>query len=89
MQNGVCRFSWVTLEGLDLHQDGAKYTWRIVGSMEETDRSGSYTCNYAFDKKSVIKDIYIYIRNVRRREDVYLKRKKEYFMTMKIFVQLV
>lgn len=40
-------------------------------------------------KKSVIKDIYIYIRNVRKREDVYLKRKKEYFMTMKIFVQLV
>lgn len=88
MQNGVCRFSWVTLGGLDLHQDGAKYTWRIVGSMEETDRSGSYTCNYACDKK-ICNKRYIYIRNVRRREDVYLKRKKEYFMTMKIFVQLV
>lgn len=54
--------------------------------MEETDRSGSYTCNYACDKKICNKR---YIRNVRRREDVYLKRKKEYFMTMKIFVQLV
>lgn len=30
-------------------------------------------------KKSVIKDIYIYIRNVRRREDVYLKRSKGIF----------
>lgn len=56
--------------------------------MEETDRSGSYTCNYACDKK-ICNKRYIYIRNVRRREDVYLKRKKEYFMTMKIFVQLV
>lgn len=26
VQNGACRFSWVILGGLDLHQDGAKYT---------------------------------------------------------------
>lgn len=65
-----------------------KIYWRIVESIEETDRSGSYTCNYACDKK-ICNKRYIYTRNVRRREDVYLKRKKEYFMTMKIFVQLV
>lgn len=37
-----------------------KIYWRIVGSMEETDRSGSYTCNYACDKK-ICNKRYIYI----------------------------
>lgn len=42
---------------------------RIVGSMEETDRWGSCTCNYACDKKICNKRD-IYVRNVRRRRRV-------------------